>query len=65
MLVSRVVVGFSVQMQVRVGGSPVHGVSQGAVWSSVYVGVQERKVAVQLCLYAELVVGVNIVEMVK
>jgi hypothetical protein len=29
----------------EMGGSPVHIVAQGAVWSSVYVNIQEGKVA--------------------
>jgi len=38
----------SIQIQVGVGGLPVHSVPQGAMWSPEYVSVQEGKMAVQL-----------------
>jgi len=48
------VVQLSIQVQASVTGLPVHNVPQGAIWSSVYVHVQEGKAAVQLSLHGEL-----------
>jgi hypothetical protein len=48
-----------------VGGLSVHTVPQGTIWSSVYVNVQEWKVAAQLSLHGELDVGMNAVEVVR
>jgi len=64
MLTSWVVVGLSIQIQVGVGGLPVHIVTQGAIWSSVYVHVHEGKVVIQL-LHGELDIGTNVVEAVN
>jgi hypothetical protein len=44
-----------------VGGFPVHSVPQGAIWSSVYVNVQEGKMAILLSLYGEL----HVIEVVE
>jgi hypothetical protein len=43
MLIGLVVVHLNIQIQAGVGEIPVHSVPQGAIWSSVYVSVQEGK----------------------
>jgi hypothetical protein len=45
-----------------VGGFPVHPVPQRATWSSVYVNIQEGKMAIGLSLHAELNVKMDVVE---
>jgi hypothetical protein len=46
-------------------GLSVYSVPQGTSWTSIYVSVQEQKVAVQLFLHGELDVGMDIIEMGK
>jgi hypothetical protein len=65
MLMSRVVVGLGIQIQVGVSGLLVHGVDRGAVWSSVYFNIQEGKAAIRLSLHGETDVGMDVVEVVK
>jgi hypothetical protein len=48
-----------------VGRLHVCPVSQRAIWSSLYVKVQEEKVAIHLSPHHELYVGMNVVEVVK
>jgi len=55
----------SIQLQVDVDKFPVHTVPQGAIWSSVYVNIQEGKMAISLSLHSELYVRMDVVEVVE
>jgi hypothetical protein len=48
-----------------VGWFPVHTVPKGVIWSSVYVNIQEGKMAVRLSLHSELYVGIYVVKVVE
>jgi hypothetical protein len=65
MLIGQVVVQLSIQIQVDVIGLPIHNVPQAAIWSSVYVDVQEGKVVLCLLLHGEVDVGMGDVQVVK
>jgi hypothetical protein len=44
-----------------VGGFLVHTVPHGTIWSSVYVNIQERKMAIRISLHNELDFGMDVV----
>jgi hypothetical protein len=55
----------SIGIEVGVDQFSVHSVTHRAVWSSVYVIVQEGKVAIWLSLHDKLDVGMYAIDVVK
>jgi len=65
MLIWQLVAWFDIQIEVGVGQLPVYSVTQETIQFSVYINIQEEKVAIWLSLHGESDLGMYAVKVVK